>query len=221
MNAARLADDIRAALREVADPARAPGQQAYMKSAMPFLGVPVPESRRMARALAKDVTDGDVLADAASALWDEATHREERYAALALLALPPLRRDPALVALLERFTVEGAWWDFTDELAHRVAELLDTDPVPMAAQVRAWAHSPDMWLRRLAVIAQLGRRERVDRMLLADVIEANLDDGEFFIRKAIGWALRDHARVAPDWVRAFVAAHPLSSLSTREALKHL
>ena len=68
---------------------------------------------------------------------------------------------------------------------------------------------------------QLGRRDRVDRELLADLIRPNLSDREFFIRKAIGWALREYARIDPEWVRTYAATHDLSPLSRREALKHL
>ncbi len=192
-----------------------------MKSAMPFLGVPVPETRRLARAAISPRTPPEALICAANELWDEATHREERYAALALLGARQLKGDPDLVPSIEHMVRTGQWWDFTDELAHRVADLLDADPVPMAALIRAWSGDPDLWMRRLAIIAQLGRRERLDRALLTDVIEANADDREFFIRKAIGWALRDAARAHPDWVRAFVAAHALSPLSVREATKYL
>jgi 3-methyladenine DNA glycosylase AlkD len=78
-----------------------------------------------------------------------------------------------------------------------------------------------MWLRRLAILGQLRRRDAVDLQLLTDVIEPNLADPEFFVRKAIGWALRDVARHHPEWVRTFVATHDLSPLSRREALKHL
>ena len=85
----------------------------------------------------------------------------------------------------------------------------------------AWSTDPSPWLRRLAIIGQLGRRDRVDRELLAAVIEPNVADPDFFVRKAIGWALREVARHDPDWVRAFVEAHELSPLSRREALKHL
>jgi 3-methyladenine DNA glycosylase AlkD len=76
-------------------------------------------------------------------------------------------------------------------------------------------------LRRSAVIAQLGFKERTRVELLTDVVLVNADDPDFFLRKAIGWALRDYAKVAPDWVAAFVRAHPLSPLSRREATKHL
>ena len=128
---------------------------------------------------------------------------------------------PHTVPLIEHMVRTGRWWDVTDELAHRVSDLLDADPVRTGALVRDWSTDDDLWLRRLAIIAQLGRRADLDRDLLADVIEQNADDREFFLRKAIGWALRDAARSDPEWVRAFVAAHELSPLSVREAAKHL
>lgn len=216
-----LVDAIRADLRDRADPVRAAGQQAYMKSAMPFFGVPVPEARRIARKHAKDVRDAAGLRAAASTLWDEATHREERYAAMALLGVRPASDDATAVPLIVHMVRTGRWWDITDELAHRIARLLDRHPVEIGALVRTWSRDDDLWLRRLAILSQLGRRDRVDPALLADVIEPNVADGEFFIRKAIGWALREYARVAPDWVGRFVAGHDLSPLSRREALKHL
>ena len=211
---------IRERLREAADPARTPGQQAYMKSEMPFLGVAVPTTRQIARAAGREAAP-DVLEGAARVLWDEASHREERYAAQALLGLDALRGDPQTVPLIEHMVRTGQWWDFTDEVAHRVADLLDAFPAEMALIVRTWSSDEDMWMRRLAIIAQLGRRKRLDADLLREVIDENAADPEFFIRKAVGWALRDAARSAPDWVRSFVASRQLSPLSTREALKHL
>ncbi|WP_040164355.1 DNA alkylation repair protein [Microbacterium gorillae] len=215
-----LSERIRAALRAVADPERAPGQQAYMRSAMPYLGVRLPDVRRVTGSAAHGATP-DTLLETAVALWDAATHREERYAAMVLLAQPALRGDARLIPLIEHMVRTGAWWDFTDDLAHRMAELLDADPDRTAALLRGWAIDPDHWIRRIAIIAQLGRRERVDHALLTTAIEANAGESDFFLRKAIGWALRDHARVAPDWVRTFVATHDLSPLSRREALRHL
>jgi 3-methyladenine DNA glycosylase AlkD len=219
----QLAQSIRRSLREHADPALAPGQQAYMKSAMPFLGVRVPEVRRLTKAAARARPPSDVAAieRVVRALWDEATHREERYAATALTALPVARGRLELLPLYEHMAVTGAWWDHVDEIAHRIAGLHDAHPDDTAAIVRRWSTSDDLWLRRLAILSQLGRKDRVDRELLADVIEPNLADTEFFIRKAIGWALREAARVDPAWVRGFVGRHELSPLSRREALKHL
>ena len=215
-----LAARIRADLQTVADPDRAPGQQAYMKSAMPFLGVRVPDARLVAKRAAKGM-DAATLRATALELWDTAGHREERYAALALLAMRPLRGDLALVPLVEHMVRTGRWWDFTDELAHRLADLHDARPASTGVLARAWAHDDDLWIRRIAILSQLGRGDRVDPDLLADTIAPNLADPEFFLGKAIGWALREYARVAPEWVRQYVDGHALSPLSRREALKHL
>lgn len=194
-----------------------------MKSEMAFLGVRVPEVRRLVRALVRDlgVTSPDDLVAAARELWDDATHREERYAAAALLGLRPLRGDLSLVPFHEHVARTGAWWDHVDEAAHRIADLHDTHPAETAVIVRRWSTDDLLWVRRLAIISQLGRRDRVDLDLLAEVIEPNLPDEEFFIRKAVGWSLREVAKVHPDWVRSYVAGHGLSPLSRREALKHL
>jgi 3-methyladenine DNA glycosylase AlkD len=214
---------IRRSLREHADPDLAPGQQAYMKSSMPFLGVRVPEVRRLTKAAARSRPPAglDDLEGSVRRLWDEATHREERYAATALTALRLARGRLELLDLYEHIAVTGAWWDHVDEVAHRIADLHDARPGPTARAVRRWSASRDMWLRRLAILSQLGRRDRVDRALLVDVIEPNLADPEFFIRKAVGWALREVARVDPVWVQSFADEHELSPLSRREALKHL
>jgi len=215
-----LANAIRAELTARADPVRAADQQAYMKSAMPFYGVPVPDVRKLTRALARRLTWEDAAA-VSRELWDAATYREERYAALALTSIPAAKGRLELLDLHEYQARTGAWWDLVDEIAHRVADTLDAHPAETAARMRAWAQADTIWLRRLSIIGQLRRDERTDAALLTFAIETNATEQEFFIRKAIGWALRDYARVAPDWVRTFVAAHDLSPLSVREALKHL
>jgi 3-methyladenine DNA glycosylase AlkD len=88
--------------------------------------------------------------------------------------------------------------------------------------MRTWSTDTDRWRRRVSIICQLGSKDATDLELLRDTIEANISDQDFFLRKAIGWALRQHARVDAAWVRAFVDSHPeLSPLSRREALKHL
>ena len=224
MSAAPLVSQIRNALRAAADDDRAPRMQAYMKSVMPYLGVPMPAVRAITKAAlrAHPLHTLDELEAVVRTLWDEATFREERYAASGLLAAKVATGRLELVPLYEHLATTGAWWDHVDDLAHRIAELHDAHPDETAAVVRRWSTADDFWLRRLAIISQLGRRDRVDPVLLSVVIEPNIADREFFIRKAIGWALREYARVEPDWVRRFVAEHPgLSGLSRREALKHL
>lgn len=219
-----LGDTVRGALAADADPELAPGMAAYMKVAenggLDFLGLQRPAVRRIARAAAKTADDAERLA-AAVDLWDGAWYREERYAAQDLLGMSWTSGRLDLLDLHHRMAVTGAWWDHVDEVAHRIADLVATHPEPMAATLRSWSTADDFWVRRLAIIGQLGLREQTDLDLLAAVVVPNLAEREFFVRKAIGWALRDAARTHPHWVRAFVEGHDLSPLSRREALKHL
>jgi 3-methyladenine DNA glycosylase AlkD len=223
---------MRAALEEVADPSRAPRMQAYMKSSMPFLGVSAVPLRKLCR----DVLGATPLEGRATwergvrTLWDEADYREERYAAIALAGhrFYRLHQDPATLPLYRHLVVTGAWWDYVDDIAaHRVGDLLRRHHDEVAPVLRAWAVDDDLWLRRTAILAQLGSKADTDVALLEHALTQNLEDSlhgrEFFIRKALGWALREHARTDPDWVRAFVASYDgrLSGLTRREALKHL
>ncbi|MFB9383765.1 DNA alkylation repair protein [Pseudonocardia petroleophila] len=222
-----LADAVRAGLAARADPEQAGPMQRYMKSAMPFRGVPKPGREDLVRELvaARPVPPADEFTAAVTDLWDAAEFREERYVALTLTGhrrwAPS--QDASWVPLYRHWIVTGAWWDFTDEIAsRRIGPLLRAHPAPLTPLLRTWATDPDRWLRRTAVIAQLHAGEAVDLALLVDVVEATLDDPDFFLRKGIGWALRQHARIDPDWVRRFVDDHPgLSPLSRREALRHL
>jgi 3-methyladenine DNA glycosylase AlkD len=220
-----LVETVRADLHAAADPVRALQMQAYIKSTMPYLGVRVPDVRRIVRVAAsvRPLATTDALAGTAAALWREAAYREERYAATALLGVPAARplRTTELLPLYHEMITTGAWWDHVDEVAHRIGELLVAYSAEMRPTLSAWARDPDRWLRRAAVICQVGLRSATEAELLSDAIGANLGDRDFFLRKAIGWALRDYARTEPDWVRAFVATHELSPLSRREALKHL
>jgi 3-methyladenine DNA glycosylase AlkD len=216
---------VRRRLAAAADPGRAPAMQAYMKSAMPFLGVALPRVREVVTAAAGEHPPASVerLAATAAALWRGATHREHRYAAAALTGLRMADGSPALLPLYEEMVVTGAWWDHVDAVAPRLGRLLAAYPDTVRPLLLGWSTAPDRWLRRASIIAQLGARERTDTDLLARVVDANAADRDVFVRKAIGWALRDLGRTDPDWVRRFVAARAdaLSPLSRREALKHL
>ncbi|WP_420114340.1 DNA alkylation repair protein [Pseudactinotalea sp.] len=216
-----LVDRIRSELRALADPTIAPGQQAYMKSSMPFLGVRVPAVRALVKRQTRGLQDVQTLRAAALHLWRDARFREERYAATGVTGLPPLRARPDMLDVHEEMIRSGAWWDHVDEVAPRVGAALRAHPEEIAPAIRRWARDGDQWMRRTAIIAQLGFKEQTDRDLLTDVVLANVHDTEFFVRKAIGWALRDLAWHDADWVRRFVAAHELSPLSRREALKNV
>ncbi len=235
------------ALEAAARPEKAAGMQAYMKSAMPYLGVPVPIVRKIVTSVARQFpfhsgadfdsgadfhsgadSDADTeptvqLRRTAEVLWRTAEFREQRYAAMTLTGLKPAKAQLSLLPLYEEMISTGAWWDHVDEVAHRSCDLLQAHRSVMEPVIRRWSTSDDFWFRRSAIIAQLGAKSATDPVLLLDVIIANMADKEFFVRKAIGWALRDYAKSNPVWVREFVRAHEknLSPLSRLEALKNI
>ena len=217
---------LRRRMAAEADPERAVAQQAYMKSAMPFYGLRLPQVRSICR----EVFDGEATTceewkATILELWRGARRREERYAAMYMLNL---RRhadclSPRDMPMLEELVVTGAWWDHVDELAMVVGDLLRRFPKPMRALMRRWSTDPNLWKRRVSIICQLRFKGDTDLDLLYANIEANLHDRDFFIRKAIGWALRQYAWTDPGEVARYVRAHEnqLSGLSKREALKNI
>jgi 3-methyladenine DNA glycosylase AlkD len=223
-----LIDRLRDEMGRAGDPVRAASQQAYMKSDLPYFGLGAPELKLLLRphlAVYAPVTRGEWEATI-RALWDEATHREEWYVALALARhrVAVDWRDVASMQLWRHLVVTGAWWDVVDVIAaHLVGDALRMHRPGVTPVVRSWATDENLWLRRTAVLAQLAHRADTDLALLAHAIECNLDDPSFWLRKSIGWALREQARTDPDWVRARVAGwgDRLSPLSQREATKHL
>jgi 3-methyladenine DNA glycosylase AlkD len=210
---------IRRELAARADPAKAPEMQAYMKSEMPFLGVQKPGRREVARIVfpAYPLDGFEAWRDTVLRLWREATYREERYLAIALARDGRYRshRSAAALPMYEELIVTGAWWDFVDEVAIRLVGELEL------GFLRSWAIDADMWKRRTAIIAQIARKDGTDAQLLFDCIEPNRGDREFFIRKGIGWALREYSKVDPDAVERYCDTHELSPLSRREALRIL
>ena len=223
-----LISAMRAGLATAADPARAPAMQAYMKSELPYYGVAAPAARKVFAAVLRDhpLPDRARWGATVRALWDGAERREERYGALALCGHRAYRdyQDPATLPLYADLVVTGAWWDLVDDVAaHKVRPILRSFPAEVRPVLLGWAAHDDLWLRRTAIIAQLGSKAGTDLDLLVACLEPNLERREFFLRKAIGWALRQYAWVDPVWVREYVAEHEdrLSPLSRREALKNI
>ena len=214
-------------MASAADPARAAGMQAYMKSTMPYYGVKSPQV---------DVICKKVFAEhpfpkcsewraAILELWRGAQYREERYAAIRLVSLKRHREcwSPDLMPMLEEMIVSGAWWDYVDALAQVAGELLRSHPKEIRPLMRAWSRDANLWKRRVSIICQLSFKRDTDLKLLYSNIEPNLPDRDFFIRKAIGWALRQYAWTDPKEVARYVREHEaqLSGLSRREALKNI
>jgi 3-methyladenine DNA glycosylase AlkD len=224
-----LVATLRRGLAERGDPARAPGMQAYMKSTMPYRGVPTPARRRLVRDVIAAVgapADRAAWDATVRELWDGAAFREERYVAVDLCGHRSARawQDPDAVATYDHFVVTGAWWDHVDAVAiGLIGPILRSHRAEMEPIVRSWITDADPWRRRTAILVQNGAKAQTDTALLADAILASVDDRDFFLRKGIGWALREYAKTDPEWVRTFVAIHAdrLAPLSRREALKHL
>jgi 3-methyladenine DNA glycosylase AlkD len=226
-----LIADLRARFAAHADAQRAPEMQRYMKSPLPFHGIPTPLRRQLtAEAVrAHPVASTAALADTMRTLWNEAAACEERYAAIELARTGTHRRlfNLDLLPMVEMMIVDGARWDFCDDLsANAVAELLRRHPQTMKPRLRQWAWCDDLWLRRAAILCQRGLKgAEFDAALLYDCIAPSIGPrplaGEFFLRKGIGWALRERSYDAPDEVIAYCAAQgdALSPLTRREALK--
>jgi len=224
----RLLLELRDELARAANPDKAVQMQGYMKSAMPYHGVLLP----LVRALCKKRFDELTFTDAAAwqkavlDLWQGARFREERYAALFLCAVRSAKpyQTMAALPLYERLIGEGAWWDIVDDIAtHRLAEILRAEPAPMKKAMRKWSKSDHLWKRRAAILCQIGAKQDTDLALLYDCIAPSLGSKEFFLQKAIGWALRQYAWTNPKAVKRYVKEHgaELSALSKREARKNL
>lgn len=225
MSTAGFRAALDARLEPLRDPERAASMAAYVKSRIPFFGVPMPVLRKIVNEVATEqglITAAERL-EAATGLWDTSTHREHWHAVHQLTSVPVCRGRLEFLPLYERMIIEGAWWDVVDGCSRRYGEMLDAHPEQLTGLMDEWRADPFFWKRRMSMICQLHRGERTDTALLERAITSNLGDSEFFIRKAIGWSLRQYAKTAPEWVIGFVATHreQLSPLSIREALKHL
>jgi len=223
-----LVRSIRSGLRDAADAARARQMQAFMKSSMPYLGVTAPLHKRICRETlrAHPLSSFDQWTSVALELWRGARFREERYAAIALTGAARYRSFNTIAAMPmhEEMIVTGAWWDYVDTIAgHQVGDILRAEPRRMKPLLRRWARDEHLWKRRTAILSQLAFKEDTDLDLLHACIEPNLAARDFFIRKAIGWALRQYAWTNPQEVRRYVRQHgaQLSPLSVREALKNI
>lgn len=228
MSGRTLLTELRKTLRQAGDLSKAPVMQAYMKSAMPYHGVPAPVLRKLCRQVFADLSFPSAPAWRAMVLdlWRGARFREERYAALELAGDKRAARfqTPATLSLYEELVVTGAWWDYVDPIAsHLIGGILGTHPVPMRRKMLLWSKSKNLWKRRASILCQLGFKGQTDTDLLYSCMEPSLGSREFFLQKAIGWALRQYAWTDAVEIKRYVSLNRarLSALSYREALKNL
>jgi len=215
-----LLSELDTLLRPVIQTGRAPAMRAYMRDQFEFLGIATQDRRTAAKPLLKRYkgASAETLLAMVQSLW-ELPQREYQYVALDLLAMHCRAIQPEHIPALLEFVQHKSWWDTVDGLAAIIGDILNGRHDHMD---RAIKHQ-DFWVRRIAILHQLGWREKVDTQRLFSYALSQGQEKEFFIQKAIGWALRDYARHAPNLIRDFVATNKnrLAPLTVREAVKHL
>lgn len=217
--------DVQRLLTSHADREKAMPMAAYMKQRFPFFGIPTPVRRVLTRALFAEIgrqPDPEWLMQVAEALW-LCEERECQYVAADLLVKHARHLECGLEPRLAALVCTKSWWDSVDALAARVyGDLARRCPSCLPVLDR-YATDENLWLRRVAILHQLHYAAGTDLDRLSAALEANLQHPDFFIRKAMGWALRQYAKTDPDWVRAWLAQRGVAvpALTRREACKHL
>jgi 3-methyladenine DNA glycosylase AlkD len=214
---------LQALFTEHADPELAVPMAKYMRNQFKYLGIKTP----LRNALFKEFLASyglpaqNELPAIARHLW-RLPQREYQYAALGFLEKMKKQVTPDTISLVEYLIVTKSWWDTVDDLAaHVVGGLFFRHPQARDPSITRWRHDEDIWLRRTTLIFQLRYKHDTDEALLFSLINDNLGSSEFFINKAIGWALREYSKSNPTAVVDFVDKTPLAPLSRREALKWL
>jgi 3-methyladenine DNA glycosylase AlkD len=216
-------ESIQVLFADHADPVAAIPMKRYMRDQFEYLGL----KSQQVGALRKEHLDKQglpLLADLDTILRELWTlpEREFQYVATSLLGRLDKQLPAEFIETLEFLLVTKSWWDTVDTISTGVVGLhFKRFPEVRQVYLTKWRRSENFWLRRASILFQLNYKAETDFGLLCEIIRENLGSKEFFINKAIGWALRQHTRVDPEAVREFVASTPLHPLSAREALKWL
>lgn len=203
------------------DPAKKVWMEQYMRGQFPFLGIQTALRRSLCKDLFRQLkTAAAVDWDFVQFCWDK-PYREYQYVACDYLRMMQKKLMAADLQRIGDLVVTKSWWDSVDGL-HPVAGALVLQYPKLAPEMLRWSQAENIWLRRVAIDHQLGRRKKTDLALLEQILLNNLGQRAFFINKAIGWSLRDYGKTDPAWVAAFVERNrpQLAALSIREALKN-
>jgi len=206
-----------------ADPSQATPMKKHMRGQFEYLGIKTPQNKSIMKEFISKhglplIEDLDaILRD----LWT-LPEREFQYVGLGLLDKSEKKLPAKFITRIEYLIVTKSWWDTVDAIAsHTVGTHFRRFLDVREKYLSKWRASKNIWLRRTAILLQLNYKKETDFELLCDIIHENLDSKEFFINKAIGWSLRQYARVDPKAVKKFVNSTSLHPLSRREAMKHL
>jgi 3-methyladenine DNA glycosylase AlkD len=218
-------DDLVNKMQLAGDPQAAFAMSKYMRNQFSFFGVPSPQRKQIQRIWLKSLPSD----------WDQATkwkmvhllwnqpYRELHYVAIDWMnAWKPTSIEPDDIHHFTRLLTTYSWWDSIDGLAPGiVGKFIQFHPKAGYKWIQEWRNNRNVWLRRTCIIFQLKYREKLDFELLTSLITENLSDKEFFIQKAIGWSLRQHAKYDAHAVSTFVSTTNMDGLAKREALKHI
>jgi len=213
--------DIRLSLTQEANPEKAEGMASYMRDQFPFYGLQAAERRKTLRKyMRRENKPGyQKLEPVIKKLW-QLPGREFQYFAQELILKYQKDYTEDIINLFEYMILNKSWWDTVDHIAKKlVGEYFKLFPPKKDEKISEWVKSENIWLQRTALLFQLGYKEETDAQLLFDVIEELKEIDEFFIQKAIGWALREYSKIEPIAIVKFANTHQLSTLAEREALK--
>ena len=204
------------------DPSRAEQQRAYMRHQFEYCGLGAPQWMALAKEIfaERGVFTGKDL-EVFIRLCFAQEYREVQYVALEMMQRMMAAQTKTWIRVLEKTITTNSWWDTVDWLAKLTGMHLKKFPGLQHEYAYKWIASDNMWLQRVAIIHQLMYKKETDEKLLFEMIDRVADSKEFFLRKACGWALRQHAKVFPNQVRAYLKKRTLSGLTVREAMKEL
>jgi 3-methyladenine DNA glycosylase AlkD len=195
----------------------------YMKGHFPFLGIKSPLRKELEKQFFNDakILKEPFNKEFVSALWEK-DEREYHYTALTYIGKSLKKLQKEDLPFLERLITSKSWWDTVDTLApNSVAEIARKYPEVIGETIDGWSTNENMWLRRAAILFQLKYKQNTNEELLYQYIIKNADSKEFFIQKAIGWALREYSKTNPESVKHFIEGNQLAPLSIREGSKYL
>jgi len=218
----RVLSEIQQELPKLDNKRDAFGMQAYMKDISPFLGVRTPARRVLGKQIFQslDAPTSDALGKTARALW-ALPYREYQYLACDMITYFIDTADKNFLANhVEFLLAKKSWWDTVDSLGSAAVSPL-TLKYSSITLMNNWNNSSNIWLNRAAIQHQRGRRTETDVPLLLKYCHKHADNHEFFVAKAVGWALRDLARHDRHSVTKFLSDHPnLDRVAVREARRH-
>jgi 3-methyladenine DNA glycosylase AlkD len=219
----KLVSEIECAFEENRNSSKALSMQAYMKDKFPFYGISAPDRVSICKEIFRKNPPSSNLdfIHELNALWQN-NEREWQYVGILYANKNKKFWTESISEDFENMLVSKSWWDSVDTICSTcIVPYFKLFPAKKAELLQRWKKSDNLWLKRICIIHQLTYKSETDLNYLSKIIKSNKDDNGYFIQKAIGWALRQYAKINPIWVKNFVEDIDLKPLSVREALKNI